>query len=735
MAMEHNQSNHDSAPVVSTACNTITGAVAGSVMQAGVITGGVHLHVPPHSVPVPQQLPAAPRMFAARRDELARLTAALDETANSGRMVVISAIAGAGGIGKTWLALYWAHQHLERFPDGQLFVNLRGFDPSGEPMPPGTAVRGFLDAFGVDPGRIPVDLDAQAGLYRSLVAGKRMVMVLDNARDTTQIASLLPGTPTCTVIVTSRDWLAGLITGQGAHRLVLDVLDQHEARDLLIRRLGRERIEAEPDAVTELLTYCAGLPLALGTVAGRAQAHPDFPLAAVAAELRNEATRLGALDEGDPASSLPAVLSWSYRHLDAEQARAFGLLSIAPGPDISLPAAANLIALSTAQTSAVLRALERLSLVDEPVPGRYRMHDLIRLHAADQARHDQPQDSWNTALRRLIDFYLHTAHTGERLLFPHRPPIDISPPVASCHPHPLPDQAAAMAWFEAEHPCLLATQRLAADRGWHRAVWQLVWTLSTFHWRRGHLHDELAAWQVGLTAAQHEGDPAALLLAHQRLGHACARVGRHADALDHLGQALTLAQDTGDLPGQAHSHYVLAQAWEQRGDDQRALEHATSALHLYQALDQPVREAVALNAVGWFSARLGHYQQARTHCQAALTLFRRHHDRVGEVATLDSLGYLAHHTGQYDHALDCYQQALTLFRDLGNTYVEADTLERLGQTYAVLGDYDQACHTWQQALRLYQDQGRMVDAQRVQGQIEGLMEGRGEEGEGSGGER
>jgi tetratricopeptide (TPR) repeat protein len=594
-------------------------------------------------------------------------------------------------------------------------------------MPPAVAVRGFLDAFGVDPGRIPVDLDAQAGLYRSLVAGKRMLIVLDNARDTAQVASLLPGTPTCTVIVTSRDWLAGLITGHGAHRLVLDVLDEHEARDLLIRRLGPERIEAEPDAVADLLTSCAGLPLALGIVASRARAHPNFPLSAVAADLRDQATRLNALDEGDPVSSLPAVLSWSFRHIDTEQARVLELLGIAPGPDISLPAAASLTALPPAQTSAVLRALERVSLIDQPVPGRYRMHDLIRLYATDQAHHDHPQDNRDAALRRLIGYYLHTAHTGDRLLDPHRDPIEINSPVSGCHPHPLPDQGAALAWFEAEHPCLLATQRLAADRGWHRMVWQLAWTLTTFHDRRGYLHDDLLVWQAGLAAAQYEGDPAILILVHRRLGGACARMGRHADALDHLSHALNLAQDIGDLPAQAHTHTALAWTWEQQGDDQRALEHAVSALHLIQTFDQPVREADLLNGVGWYSVRLGHYQQARTHCQAALTLYRRHHDRVGEATTLDSLGYLAHRIGQYDQALDYYQQALTLYRALGDIYYETDTLDRLGQTHAALGHHDQARDTWQQALQLYQDQHRVDDAQRVQKQIDELSENRRED--------
>ncbi|WP_327565160.1 ATP-binding protein, partial [Actinophytocola sp.] len=283
--------------------------------------------------PVPHQLPAAPQPFTGRADELAILTAALDAPERSAT-VVIYAIAGAGGIGKTWLALHWAHQHLDRFPDGQLFVDLRGFSPDSQPMPPAVAVRGFLDAFGVDPAHIPLDPHAQAARYRSLVTGRRILILLDNAADTTQVTPLLPGSSTATVLITSRNHLTGLITGHGTHHLPADVLTDHEARSLLATRLSSARIAAEPVAVEELLAYCGGFPLALSIIAGRAHTHPRLPLATIAAELRDAG--LGALDEDDPAASLPAVLSWSYSTLSKEQAQVFGLLGIAPGSDISL---------------------------------------------------------------------------------------------------------------------------------------------------------------------------------------------------------------------------------------------------------------------------------------------------------------------------------------------------------------------------------------------------------------
>ncbi|MCA1601058.1 MAG: hypothetical protein LC776_05250, partial [Acidobacteria bacterium] len=308
--------------------------------------------------PVPRQLPGAPRLFTGRAYELTVLTGALGPGSDAGSTVTTLVIGGVGGIGKTALALHWAHQNIEQFPDGQLYVNLRGFDPSGTMMPPGVAVRGFLDAFGVEPGAIPVDLDAQAGLYRSLVAGKQILIVLDNAHDTDQIAPLLPGGPSCTVLVTSRHQLMGLVTAYGAQPLNLDMLSEAEARELLARHLGDDRVTAELEAVDELLEICAGLPLALGIVAARAATHPDFTLSVLAEELRGTSDRLDALDAGELHANLRAVFSWSYQALDAEAAKAFSLLGLTPGPDISLAAVANLTAQSPTRARALLRDLE-----------------------------------------------------------------------------------------------------------------------------------------------------------------------------------------------------------------------------------------------------------------------------------------------------------------------------------------------------------------------------------------
>jgi DNA-binding SARP family transcriptional activator/Tfp pilus assembly protein PilF len=668
---------------------------------------------------VPRHLPPPPRSFTGRSRQLADLDK-FHENRGSGPLILT--ISGAGGIGKTWLALRWTCQNSERFPDGQLYANLRGFDPADPPVPSEVVLRGFLDALGVPPDAVPSDAAAQEGLYRTLVNDRRLLVVLDNARDSAQVIPLLPGGRACTVLITSRHDLTGLITTHGAVPLELDVLDHAEARQLLTDQLGHDRIAAEPTAVRNLLEHCAGLPLALSIVAGRAATHPHLPLAKLAAELRQSATRLDSLDGGEPSASLRATISSSHHALDTGSAEMFGLLGIAPGPDISIPAAASLAALSAGVTQRLLDNLDHAHLLREHTPARYRLHDLTRLIAAEHAEAHYPADLRLKALRRLTDFYLHTAYRGERLLDPHREPITLEPPEAGCVSVPLTDPAEALAWFDAEHGCLLAAQQLASMQGWHARVWQLSWTLTTFHYRRGHRHDHLTAGRAGLAAAQHLGDPVIRAAAHQFVGHALARLGQHATAIDHFQQVLTLAEETGDRACQAHAHHALGWAWDQQGEPSTALIHATEATDLYQTLDTPIRLARALNATGWLYARTGRLEDARKYCDRALTLNRQHHDRQGEASTLDSLGYVAHHAGQPARALNYYHGALNIYREIGDTHSQASTLDRLAMALAALGHLAQAEHTWRQALDLYNSQHRIDDIERVGHQLSVLRQ-------------
>ncbi|WP_308258326.1 ATP-binding protein [Saccharothrix obliqua] len=681
---------------------------------------------------VPRQLPALPGPFLGRDIELA----GLDDTAlesgpganppdappdvlqATGAAVLVSAIGGLGGIGKTWLALTWAHRNLERFPDGQLFVDLHGFSPAGDPVEPTVALRGFLDALGVSPDRIPNDLDARAALYRSLVANKRMLVVLDNAATAEQVVPLLPGSPTCTVLITGRHRLASLIDRHGARHLPLDVLSHNEACALLTARLGADRVAAESDAVDELIELCGGHPLALAITARIGATRTAVPLAEVAAELREFGLEM--LDhDTDLAASLPTVLSWSLRRLTDQQRTLFALLGISPGPDTTLPATAALTGLAGQSARKALLALEDAALLDRRPSGRYAMHDLIRAYAATTA-HNLPEHVREAALVRVTDFYLHTAHTAGRLLDPNRTLAHPEPPALGVHPHSLPDAESAMAWLSAEHATLLATQRAATTLGLHSVVWHLAAALDTFHFRLGHRRDAVAVWQAALEAAHHLPNPTTRIRSHRNLGRACDLLGRHDEAIGHLDRALVLAEQHHDPTEQAITHRALAISWGQWGDYRRALKHARHALDLHRALDQSVGEAAALNLVGWYAAQLGDFTTAREHCHTALALHRHHHDLGGEAATLDSLGFIARHTGEHQQALDYYRQGLTLLRTLGHSYQVANILDNLGHTHAALGQRGKARAVWRESLHLYQTQGRDDDADRIQRQLDDL---------------
>jgi DNA-binding SARP family transcriptional activator len=499
---------------------------------------------------IPRQLPAAPAAFVGRQDELDRLDTTLPasglaegsapsvpEKTPVGTMMVISAIRGTGGIGKTWLALTWAHHNLDRFPDGQLFVDLRGFSPTGRPVHAADVLGGFLEALGVAWDRQPAGPERRSELYRSLVADKRMLIVLDNAASTDQVAPLLPGGRHCTVLITSRSHLRGLVARHGARPVHLDVLTDTEAHTLLAAALGTDRTATNASAVAELIELCGGFPLALGLIAARVTADPHLPLTDIITELR--ALGVDALDSDDPTASLPTVLSWSLHHLTDQQRQMFALLGITPGPDTGLPAAAHLTDLPERDTHGVLRALADASLIERLPGNRYGMHDLVRAYATATAHQQLPDDIQRAALRRVLDFYTHTARSADRLLEPQRdlPPFD--PPADKVQPHPLPDVPGALAWFDTEHACLLAAQHVASTLGWHPTVWYLAWSLRTFHFRRSHLHEDLSLWQAAADAATHLPDTTALIVAHQYLGLA------HADLDHHEHGSAQTSVDTG----------------------------------------------------------------------------------------------------------------------------------------------------------------------------------------------
>jgi DNA-binding SARP family transcriptional activator len=674
----------------------------------------------------PRELPADVPAFTGRAAELAELdrllaaTAGSDASARADRAseagqvaepgaperrvtaAVISAVAGTAGVGKTALAIHWAHRAAGRFPDGQLHVNLRGYDPA-RPMTAAGALAGFLRALGVPGPDIPPGQDRRAARYRSLLSGKRMLIVLDNASTAEQVRPLLPGTPGCAVLVTSRDALVGLVARDGAARLDLDLLPLAEAVSLLTELIG-EPARADPDATAALARQCARLPLALRVAAELAAARPSVPLKALVADLAGQQQGLDLLDAaGDPRTAVRAVFSWSYQHLSAETARMFRLLGIHPGPDITVPAAASLAATAEADARRLLGELARAHLIAEHLPGRYAFHDLLRAYAADQAHAHDSQDERDAATGRVLDHYLHTAARAALLLNPAMEPVVLTLPRPGAAAGQPADHRRAMAWFEAEHQVLLAAVSLAAGSGFDSHAWQLPWAMTTFLQARGHWQEWAATQHTALAAATRLGDTAAQAISGRLLANACTNLGDYDQAHRHYASSLTLCQRLGNRLGEAKTQYNLGFLAQRQGRYAEALGHAEQALRLYQAIGDKAPEAEAFNSVGWCHALLGDYQQARVFCRRALTLSAETGDRWSEGNAWDSVGYAEHHLGNFAEAAACYQRALSLYREAGARFAEADTLTRLGDTRHAAGELRQAREAWQQALAILED--------------------------------
>jgi DNA-binding SARP family transcriptional activator len=660
---------------------------------------------PAASPPTPAQLPHDLPTFTGRESELDDVLT----RSNPAGTVVVTAIDGMAGIGKTTLAVHLAHRVAERFPDGQLYVNLRGFDPSGAVLDAGEAVRLFLDALGVPPERVPHPVEAQTALYRSLLAGRRMLVLLDNARDSEQVRPLLPGTPGCLAIVTSRSRLSGLVAAHGAHTVTLRPLDAGQAREFLERRLGGARQAGESGAVTEITDLCGGLPLALACVAARAAAHPHFPLSAVAAELRAAHGSLDAFSRTDPAVNVGAVFSWSLEAVSPGAARLFRLLGLHPGPDVSVPAAAALAGVAPAKARALLAELADVHLAREHAAGRYTLHDLVRAHAAELVA---AEDERAAAVDRLYAYHLHTAHAADRLLAPHADPLPPGAPPAGVSPQALADDRQALAWLTAEYRVLLAVIDAAAHSGRDRLAARLAWSLEPFFDRRGHWHDGAAAQRTALDCALRLSDPAWEARGLRGLARAEGRLGRLDNSRAGLDRALELFAGLGDVTGQAHTHRSLGWVCEQQDDLPGALRHNERALELFRLSGDRPAQASVLNSVGWYHALLGRYRQALSHCFEALTLLQDLGDRYGQASTWDSIAYAEHGLGRHPHALLGYHNALTLYRELGVPYMEACTLVHIGDTHLAMGTPGEAETSWRQALALFVSLGH-PDAQQV----------------------
>jgi DNA-binding SARP family transcriptional activator/tetratricopeptide (TPR) repeat protein len=664
---------------------------------------------------VPRQLPPASAQFAGRAAELAELDELLDRAAQAAGAVTVVSASGPAGAGKTALAVHWAHRVADRFPDGQLFLDLGGYGPDRDPLRPAEAQRLFLEALQVPEDQIPVSPQARTGRYRSMLAGRQLLIVLDNAKDAAQVRPLLPGGSRCLVIVTSRDQLAGLTVAQGAHPVVLDVLTFADAHALLGRRLGPGQL-ADPGSVAELIGLCARLPLALSVAAARAAEHPAFPLGTTVAELRDERSRLEVLGTGEAASDVRAVLSWSYERLSPPAALMFRLLSVHPGPDVTAPAAASVSGLAPAEARRALTELTRRSMLTEHAPGRYAGHDLLRAYAAESARAADGEAGLDAALRRTLDHYLRACQRVSRLLYPAWPQLG---QVQDGPAEPVADLEQALAWIEAERLVLLASVARAAAAGCDEQVWQFSWFLELVLYRRSGWHDLLMIQQAALTAATRLGHRTRQAHALRSLGLAQAMTDSPGQGTAQITQALRIFREAGDDFDRGFAHECMAYALARHGRPRDALGHARKARKFYRAADYHVGLASALNNIACFHAELGDQAQALSYSRRSVRAFRGLSDSRGEAIALGSLARVYHKLGQQAEALDCYRQALAAIGPLGDRHSQADIRTHLGDTYHALGDDKAARQAWTEALSVYAEQNP-VQARQLLARIDNL---------------
>jgi len=657
----------------------------------------------PASQPVPAQLPPDVRGFTGRHGELEELDRLLFETGDQSTAVVISAVAGTAGVGKTALAVRWAHRVRDAFPDGQLYVDLRGYGPD-PPVPAEKALARFLTNLGVAGQDIPLDVDDRAARYRTEINGRRMVVLLDNAASVEQIRPLLPGTRSCSVVVTSRDSLPGLVALHGGRRLDLGLLPQEDAVALLHNLIG-DRVTSEPEAAAALATQCARLPLALRVAAELATARPGTSLADLVRELDDQAQRLQRLDAGgDPRAAVRAVFSWSYDHLPAAAARTFRLVGLHPGSDLDAHAAAALTGSTVDEARRSLDILERAHLIHLTRPGRYGTHDLLRAYALDLARSQDPEADRQAALTRVFDYYLAAAgrardarSPAERGGGPRPSPDSPIPPMA--------DAAAALAWLDAERANLVAVCAYTAADGWPgHTIW-----LSTILFRYldagAHVPDALSIHADARNAASQTGDDAAEAYAYANLGVVHMRQGRYEQAAEHYQKALGKFSQTGDRVGEARTltHLGLVN-WRQGRYEEAAARHR-QALTRYRETGNRGGEASALSNLGLVLWRQGRYEEAAEVHQQALGLYREASHRYGEANALANLGAVYLGQDRYGQAADVLRSALAVFRETGNRIGEGYALANLGAVNLRQGRYEQAADELGQAVTVFRETG------------------------------
>jgi tetratricopeptide (TPR) repeat protein/transcriptional regulator with XRE-family HTH domain len=657
---------------------------------------------------VPMQLPADVSAFTGRAEQLARLDAVLAEVAVQPTAMVISALSGTAGVGKTALAVHWAHRVRDRYPGGQLFIDLHGYTQGMEPVEPGAALERMLRALGVLGPQIPDGLDERAALYRTRLAEQRVLVVLDNAASEAQVAPLVPGAPGSLALVTSRR----LLDLDHTHALSLDVLPVPHAVTLFVRVVGDDRVRHQSaDHVADLVQLCGRLPLAIRIAAARLRSHPSWQVSHLVERLRDQGHRLGELAAGQ--RSVIAALDLSYRDLSLDQQRVYRLLGLHPGADFDAYATAALLDSTVLDAGRLLDQLLQDHLLHEPTPGRYQFHDLIRAHAAqttggDQSAPDEPRDE---PLERLLDYYRQATAAAMDVAYPyeseHRPRL----PGAGRLAPAMPDPAAALSWLDTELPNLLATAEYAIEHSQAVHVVHLSTILHGHLVARGRYQDAETLHQQALTSASAADDQAGKLTALNGLGDTHGRQGRHRQAADHHQRALQIARTMGNRSGELTALTGLGDVHRRQGRYGQAAEHYRQALQIARATGHRPGELIPLYGLGAMHRLQDRHGPAAEHFQQALQVARAIGHRPGELNALIGLGDTLKHHGRYRQAAEHYQQVLQVARGTGHRPAELNALNGLGQIHELQGRYEQAAEHFEQALQIAHATGHRIGEQ------------------------
>ncbi|WP_083914279.1 AfsR/SARP family transcriptional regulator [Nocardia concava] len=652
---------------------------------------------------VPRQLPAAPRHFTGRTAERSILQSALNHAHNPAIITTtpILVISGIGGIGKTALALHWAHRAAELFPDGQIFINLRGFDIADNPMRPETAVRLILDAFSVPEQLVPTGLDAQVALLRSTLADKRVLLVLDNARNEEQLIPLLPGNSGSLIIVTSRNKLPGLLVSTGAKAVPLGPLEKAETVELLEKLIGKERLTAEPGTVDRLVSMCDRIPLAASILACRVSTEPQLPMAALIELFEDTAGLMDRFDTGDAATSIRTLLASSFRNLTVEGQHLLRFLGLHRCSRITPDTAASLADMSQSATRRAFADLSRNHLVEHAGVGHYSLHDIIRAFAAEVVYQDTCEETRRTSVTRLYDFLLHTLDDAARLLVPGRLFSPLGAPLPRVRPITFREASEGGVWFSTNQSAIMSAVTHAVDDNLPEYCWKIVERASSFFSVLGQWHDWHRVARLGVDAATFLGDLRGEANCRLELGSAMDMLEHDkTETLAELTRALSLFAELGDRAGEALAHHHLARYYGRRAVRTGFGYHSSASLRLYQADSNDNGHATALNTIGWFSTSFGEYDRAISTCRAAIDIYSAVGNLAGEADSWDSLAWAHQRRGDLKSADACYRKVIPMDERLdriGHRYNIAETQHRYGDLRCAMGDVAGGIDYWRRA--------------------------------------